>query len=150
MHEPETRESRIENPAVVLAVWQDRLKILVSEVKKWVEGAGWRTRTIEKPINERKLGRYMVPVLLMEKDTVELALNPVSPLVPGAEGAVDLYIVPAYDDVASLYFEKEQWVIHYAFPADSEETHTVIEPKAMPLSEEAILRVLNLMALHAA
>ena len=37
----------------------------------------------------------MVPVLLMEKDTVEVALNPVSRLVPNPEGAVDLHLVPA-------------------------------------------------------
>ena len=94
-----TRASQIEDPEVVLAHWQDRLKILVHGVKEWVERAGWRTRTIEKPINDRELGKHTVPVLLMEKDMVEVALNPVSPLVPGAEGAVDLYLVPAYDDM---------------------------------------------------
>jgi hypothetical protein len=144
-----TRASQIENPEVVLAKWQDRLSILVHEVKGWVERAGWRTRAIEKPINDRELGRHTVPVLLMEKDTVEVALNPVSPLVPGAEGAVDLYLVPAYDDIASLYFESGQWVIHYAFPADPTETPSVIGAEGMPLSEETIIRVLNSIASHA-
>jgi hypothetical protein len=143
-----TRASQIEDPQVVLAKWQDRLSILVHEVKEWVERAGWRTRVIEKPINDRELGRYTVPVLLMEKDTVEVALNPVSPLVPGAEGAVDLYLVPAYDDIASLYFESGQWVIHYAFPADSTETTPVIGAEGMPLSEETIIRVLKSIASH--
>ncbi len=86
MPEKETREPQNENPEVVLAHWQDRLKILVDKVKVWVEKAGWRTRTIEKPMNDRNLGRHTVPVLLMEKDTVEVALNPVSPLVSGARG----------------------------------------------------------------
>ena len=27
-----------------------------AQVKEWVERAGWRTRTIEKPINDRKPG----------------------------------------------------------------------------------------------
>ncbi len=150
MPDPETQQSQIENPEVVLAHWQERLKNLVHEVKEWVEGAGWRTRTIEKPINDRKLGRHTVPVLLMEKDTVEVALNPVSPLVPGAEGAVDLYLVPAYDDIASLYFEGGEWLIHYAFPADPGETHSLTEVEAMPLSEETLLRVMNSIASHAA
>jgi hypothetical protein len=147
---PETRELQNENPEVVLARWQDRLKILVHKVKVWVEKAGWRTRTIEKPMNDRNLGRHTVPVLLMEKDTVEVALNPVSPLVSGAEGAVDLYLVPAYDDIASLYFEGGQWVIHYALSADPLETHSVIESEALPLSEETIIRVLNAIVSHAA
>ena len=134
----------------MLARWQDRLKILVHKVKVWVEKAGWRTRMIEKPMNDRNLGRHTVPVLLMEKDTVEVALNPVSPLVSGAEGAVDLYLVPAYDDIASLYFEGGQWVIHYALSADPLETHSVIESEALPLSEETIIRVLNAIVSHAA
>ena len=56
MPEPVTRESQIENPDVLVAQWQDRLNILVREIKVWVERAGWRTRTIEKPIDDRKLG----------------------------------------------------------------------------------------------
>jgi hypothetical protein len=147
MPEPETR---LENREAVLAHWQDRLQILTDEVKAWVEKAGWRTRTIEKPINDRKLGRHIVPVLLMERNTLEVALNPVSPLVPGAEGAVDLYLVPAYDDIASLYLENGQWVIHYTFPTDSGATHSLIETEGLPLSEETINRILDAIASHAA
>jgi hypothetical protein len=54
---PETRGSQIEDPEAVLALWQDRLKSLLHEVKEWVERGGWRTRTIEKPIDDRKLVR---------------------------------------------------------------------------------------------
>ena len=50
----------------------------------------------------------------MEKDTVEVVLNSVARFVPGANGAVDLYVAPAYDDIASLYFEDDHWVLHYA------------------------------------
>jgi hypothetical protein len=145
-----THGPQVEDPNVVLACWRDRLNVLVDEVKEWVERAGWRTRTIEKSINDRKLGKYTVPVLLMDKDTLEVALNPVSPLVPGAEGAVDLYLVPAYDDIAGLYFESGRWVVHYAFPRDPNETRSVIETEALPLSEETIVRVLSSIASHAA
>jgi hypothetical protein len=150
MPDPARQESQTENNAVVLAHWQDRLNLLVHEIKEWVERAGWRTRTIQKPTDDRTLGRHTVPVLLMEKDTVEVALNPVSPLVPGAEGAVDLYLVPAYDDIASLYYSSGHWLIHYAFPVGPRETDSVIESDAMPLSEETIIRVLNSIASHAA
>jgi hypothetical protein len=50
----------------------------------------------------------------MEKDTVEVVLNPVARFVPGANGAVDLYMAPAYDDIASLYLEGDHWVLHFA------------------------------------
>ena len=150
MPEPETRGLRSEDLEAGLALWQDRLKILVRDVKGWVEKAGWRTRTIEKPINDRKFGRHTVPVLLMERNAVEVALNPVSPHVPGAEGGVDLYLVPAYDDIASLYFERGQWVIHYYLPVASEATHSVTEVEPVPLSEESVNRVLDAIASHAA
>ncbi|HEU5118473.1 MAG TPA: hypothetical protein VFT74_17815 [Isosphaeraceae bacterium] len=51
----------------------------------------------------------------MEKNAVEAVLNPVARLVPGALGAVDFDLAPAYDDIASLYFEVDHWLIH---PAD--------------------------------
>jgi hypothetical protein len=145
-----TRGSQIDNPEVVLAHWQDRLRILMQAVKEWVERAGWRTRTIQKSINDRKLGNHKVPVLLMAKDAIELALNPVSPLVPGAEGAVDLYLVPAYDDIASLYFESGRWMIHYSFSSDSQESRSDTDGEALPLSEETIIRIMNSIASHAA
>ena len=59
-------------------------------------------------------------------------------------------IVPAYDDIASLYFEGGQWVIHHALSADPLETHSMIESEALPLSEETIIRVLNAIVSHAA
>ncbi len=90
----------------------------------------------------------MVPVLLMERNTLEVALNPVSPLVPGAEGAVDLYLVPAYDDIASLYFERGQWVIHYAFPSAPDAARSEIDTTRLPLSEETINQVLNAILSH--
>ena len=68
----------------------------------------------------------------------------------GAEAVVDLYLMPTYDDMASLYCERGTWRIHYAFPPESTETHSVIEAKTLPLSEETINKVLDLIATHAA
>jgi hypothetical protein len=144
-----TQGPQIENPEAVLARWQDGPNIVVQEVKAWVEKAGRRTRTIEKSINDRKLGKHTVPVLLMEKDAVEVALNPASPLVPGGEGAVDLYLVPAHDDIATLYFESGRWVIHYHVQPETQETPSACETELLPLSEETIIRVLNSIASHA-
>ena len=72
--------------------WLDRLGTLVEEVNGWAQASGWRKRRVDKTVNERRLGDYKVPVLLMEKDTVEVVLNPVARFVPGANGAVDLYL----------------------------------------------------------
>lgn len=133
--------------AAALALWTERLRSLVAQVKGWAEGAGWRTRTVKASLDDRVLGKHSVPVLFMGKDTVEVALNPVSPRVPGAEGAVDLYLMPAFDDIASLYFEGGRWVVYYP---PKETAPFLPDPKAEPLSEELIVAVLGEMASHAA
>jgi hypothetical protein len=58
-------EPRIEDPEAVKSEWLGRLEALVRDVKGWAEAAGWRTRRITKTVNERRLGKYEVPVLLM-------------------------------------------------------------------------------------
>lgn len=148
MAEPGAWESgpKVDDPEAVRAEWLESLNALASQVKVWVEKARWRTRVVSKPTRDDVLGRFEVPLLLMERNGVEVALNPVSRFVSGSEGAVDLYVVPAYDEFASLYFEESGWVVYYVFHPDPLETRSVIEPEAMPLSEETILRVLDAMA----
>jgi hypothetical protein len=126
--------------------WLDRLGTLVEEVKCWAHASGWRTRRIDKTVSERGLGTYEVPVLLMERDTVEVVLNPVARFVPGANGAVDLYVAPAYDDIASLYLEGDHWVLHYANRPDPMAAESVIEIKPRPYSEQSIRAILDGMA----
>ena len=128
--------------------WLDRLGALVDEVKGWAQASGWRTRRIDKTVTERGLGTYKVPVLLMEKDTVEVVLNPVARFVPGANGAVDLYVAPAYDDIASLYLEGDHWVLNYAGRSDSEATGSSTEIISRPYTEQAIRTILDGMAVH--
>jgi hypothetical protein len=82
----------------------------------------------------------------MEKDTVEVVLNPIARFVPGANGAVDLYVAPAYDDIASLYLEGDHWVLHYASRPDSRGKENVIDIKTRPYSEQSIREILDGMA----
>ena len=82
----------------------------------------------------------------MEKDTVEVVLNPVARFVPGAEGAVDLYVAPAYDDIASLYFEGDHWVVHYGERPDPMATESPVEITPRPYAEQTIRTILDGMA----
>jgi hypothetical protein len=145
---PTDRESasQVDDPEGIKAEWLKCLNELASQVKAWVEPAGWRTRLVAKPTRDSILGRFEVPLLLMERNGVQIALNPVSPFIDGADGAVDLYVVPAYDEVGSLYFRDGQWTLYYVFrEADLAGIH---EPEGMPLSEPALNRVLDQMAIH--
>jgi hypothetical protein len=118
------------------------------QVRGWAEPHEWVTKTYPKKLRDADEQVYEVPALFLQKGPIRVLLDPVAYDVPGAEGVVDLYLMPTYDDVASLYFEKGTWMIHYA-PPDPKEPHSVIEVEALPLSEEMINQVLDSIAAHA-
>jgi hypothetical protein len=62
---------------------------------------------------------------------------------------VDLYLMPAYDDIASVYYYGSQWNLHYLFPG-TKPAATVRAAEARPLSKESLGEVLALMRQHAA
>jgi hypothetical protein len=129
--------------------WLARLSELIQTFKTWAERSGWKTREITKSMKDSVLGEYRAPALLMQRETVEVILNPVSRFVPGADGAVDLYLMPGYDDIASLYFMDGEWKLHYVFQTAS----TAIplpDPEVMSLSEVTVIRVLDELVAHAA
>ena len=55
----------------------------------------------------------------------------------------------AYDDIASLYFEGDHWVVHYDERPDPLATQSVVEITPRPYSEETIRGILNGMAVNA-
>ena len=40
---------------------------------------------------------YEIPALFLQKGPIKLLLDPIGYDVPGAEGAADIYLMPAYD-----------------------------------------------------
>ena len=131
----------VDDPDAVRSEWLGRLDALTAEVEGWVERSGWRTRVVPKPTRDGELGRFEVPLLLMERDGVQVALNPLSRFAVDADGCVDLYVVPAYDHVAALYLIDGRWMIDHV----SAEAGTVV-PQGVPLSEESLNRTLVDMA----
>jgi hypothetical protein len=131
-----------ELPAEVIG-WLDDLNILVESVREWSAASGWRGRLTSRHMAENGLGRYEVPVLVLDRDDAEVSLVPVTRQVPGADGLVDLFRMPAYDDVASLYLEEGQWFIHYAFTPDPAEVRSAVETERLPLDEGSLNRVLD-------
>src|SRR5438477_12589115 len=91
---------------------------------------------------------FEIPALFLQKGPIRVLLDPIAYDVPGVEAVVDLYLMPTYDDMASLYFEKGKWTIRYGFPNDPM-VPRVIETEAVPLSEETINNVLDSIAAHA-
>ena len=126
-----------------------RVDALVEQVREWVEPHEWVTKEYPKKMRDIDLQIYPISALFLQRGPVRVLLDPVAYDVPGAEGVVDLYLMPTYDDMASLYFEKGRWMIHYSIPPDPMEPHSVIEVEALPFSEKTINQVLDSIATHA-
>jgi len=76
-------------------------------------------------------------------------LETLSRSTPGAKGGVaDLYLMPAYDDIASLYHYGGNWHIHYLF-ADSGVVARIREMKPQTFSGEVLVTLLDEMKSHA-
>jgi hypothetical protein len=104
-----TTQGRTDDPGTLRDEWLRRLSVLTNLVKGWAEELDWSTRQISKLMNDSRLVTYEAPPLIMQQGTTRVLLDPISRFVPGAEGIVDLYLMPDYDNIASLYFVKGAW-----------------------------------------
>ncbi len=129
--------------------FQRRIEELVARFEADVNRREWVTRRYPKRMRDDARQVYEVPALYLQKGPTNLLLDPIGYDVPGAEGAADIYLMPTYDPSASVYFEEGRWVIHYAYPPDPMETHSVVDVQALPLSAETIIEVVNSIAEHA-
>jgi len=118
MSTADPRERRTNDVGTLRDEWVSRLSDLTTAVRRWAEELDWSTRQIGKKMKDSRLGLYEAPALIMQKGTTRVLLDPVARFAPGADGVVDLYLMPAYDDIASLYFVNGEWRLHYAFPAE--------------------------------
>jgi hypothetical protein len=130
-------------------VWLDRVNELVDRVEQWAAELGWSTRRIVKKLDDARIGKHHVPALLMQEDTYRILLEPIGRSTPGTEGVVDLYLMPAYDDIASLYYYGGQWKLHYMFSGKTP-APAVSEADAVPLTKDTLEKVLAELRQHAA
>jgi len=86
--------------------------------KKWADELDWATKVVDTKIEDAEIGNYTAPGLHLQQETVRLFLEPVARAAPGTEGVVDLYLMPSYDDIASLYYYDNRWNVHYRLEAD--------------------------------
>src|SRR5262249_19294179 len=108
----------------------------------------WVTKPYTKRMRDADGTVFEVPSLFLQKGPTRLLLDPIAYDAPGTEGIVDLYLMPTYDDMASLDFVDGRWRIHYAFP-DQSAVDGIEQPEVMELSEATINRVLDEIAGHA-
>lgn len=128
--------------------FRSRVEALVDQFERAIQGGEWISRRYPKRFRDDAGRIEEIPALYLQKGPINLLLDPIGDDMPGAEGVVDLYLMPTYDPEASLYIEGGRWVIHYTFP-DPMETRSVGAAQAMPVSDESIHQVLNSIAEHA-
>lgn len=146
-----TRAKNVKNnaqgPTSILEDWLRRLNELTTSVTRWAEELGWSTKIVSKKMSDSRLGRYEAPALIMQKETVRVLLDPVARFAPGTEGIVDLYLMPGYDDIATLYIIDGQWRLHHMFFGNHASTCNDLEHE--PLAKETLARLIDEMAAHA-
>src|SRR4051794_14812622 len=92
------------NPEAIRDEWIGRLNHLISEIEAWAHSLDWTARRIDKSMKDSLIGPYKAPGLLMQREFTRILLDPISRTTLGSEGLVDIYLMPALDDIASLYF----------------------------------------------
>jgi hypothetical protein len=128
--------------------WLEQLRKLVTTVKGWADELDWATRVVDKNMEDAEIGNYRAPGLLLQKETVRLFLEPVARTAPGTEGAVDLYLMPGYDDIASLYYYNNRWNVHYVFERPGT-VENISEAEAKPLTKSTLRKIFDEMKAHA-
>ncbi|WP_165064138.1 hypothetical protein [Paludisphaera rhizosphaerae] len=96
-------------------------------------------------MSDSEVGSYQAPALLMQEATTRIILEPIARSAPGAEGVVDLYLLPAYDDIATVYGHSGKWMIQYPFTEAVED-----EADPEPFTRERFDGVLRAMVENAA
>src|SRR5580658_3385189 len=97
-----------------LEQFRRRVEELVARFEGEVDRREWVTRRYPKRLRDDGRDVYEVPALYLQKGPTNLLLDPIGYDVPGAEAAADLYLMPTYNPMATVYFETGRWVIHYA------------------------------------
>jgi hypothetical protein len=128
--------------------WVRDVEALVRDVEGWCRTNDWPTRRIEKRMKDSVLGDYHVPALLIQADLARILLEPIARHVPDSEGVIDLYLMPGYDDIASIYRTPSGWTLHYMF-SGAPPVGSMRDAPAEPFGPEVFTKVVAQMARNA-
>jgi hypothetical protein len=127
--------------------WLARLQSLLLMAKGWAEELGWATKIVDKKMEDAEIGDYEAPALLLQREAVRLFLEPVARDAPGTDGAVELCVMPSYDDIASLYHYNNRWHLHYVYHG-ARVVANGNGGEAKPLTKAVFRKVLDEMKAH--
>jgi hypothetical protein len=106
------------DPAEVRNEWVAAVTALVDQVESWCKELDWASRRALKQISDDEpLGPYQVPMLRMQYWDVHLMFDPTSRFGVRNDGQCDLYVMPAYDDLAVVYRRGNEWFVRARTPS---------------------------------
>jgi hypothetical protein len=127
-------------------VFVGQVEDVVRQFEETLTRQDWLTRRDPKRMRDENGDVFSVLSLTLFKGSTRLLLDPSGYDIPGAEGVLDLYFLPPYDPVATLYRENGEWFIHSPFPASLQAIARPAEWTRSPLTDESISRVLVAIA----
>ena len=90
--------------------WVAEVERFIAEVETWCKRQDWACRRDIKTIVESEVGAYVVPQLLVQDTFGRLLFDPYARFVVGAEGLIDLSVVPSYHYVLIVRYP-EGWFL---------------------------------------
>lgn len=79
--------------------WIARVNALVDQIEAWAQAENWETERHQKQINERLLGAYAVPELVVRLQGGYLTVNPIALHTVGGNGRIDIEAIPTLSRV---------------------------------------------------
>ena len=128
-----------------------QMEALVAQFEARLSEPEWLIRRDPKRMRDEDGQVFTATALTIFHGAMRLLLDPTAYDIPGAEVAVDLYLLPPYDPVATLYLEEGQWFIHSPYPCEGEPSAGFDRDdwQRSALDEETLGRVLGAIADHA-
>jgi hypothetical protein len=92
-----------------LQMWNNDLIALFDKIRTWSDKQGWATLLDDKLLQEREVGRYKVPVLLIHTPKGRLLLDPYARFVYDADGALDICVFPSFGTPIKIIRKEFKW-----------------------------------------
>jgi len=128
------------------AAFASQVENVVREFEASLADMNRLARRDGKRMRDETGGVYSVPSLTIFLEPMRLLLDPNGYDVPGCDGAIDLYLLPPYDPVATLYLEDGEWFIHSPYSTALESIAQPPEWERSALTKKSIATLLESIA----
>ena len=127
----------------------EQVETVVAQFEQSLRGDDWDTKRYEKRMRDEYGAVYSVTSLRLAQGPTRLLVDPNGFDIPGADAAVDVFLMPAYDPVASLYLDAGKWSLHSPDFASAEAAPNPGEWRRVELTGDLIRTVMDSIARHA-